>query len=242
MNRCGPTPLFFDGIGLLLCNPGQDGAQQFAAFRQSKQFALAEDLSIGGAICRGFHFAGKRQRLSEMPRFTYSSSFMPERIGAPNAGIEKLPLPDETVDVVISNGVFNLCPDKPRVLVEAFRVFRPGGRLQMADILLEEGVTPEEVAKKRFLVGLNRRSHLGAVAPEHAGGSRVCRCENARLDRLSHVVLHARGAHHGQETNRHSRITTTPRLIAVIGCSPSTIIESRANKSRTFSLISSRTI
>lgn len=65
-----------------------------------------------------------------------------------NAGIENLPLPDESVDVVISNGVFNLCLDKPRVLVEAYRVLRPGGRLQMADILLEEGVTPEEVAKK----------------------------------------------------------------------------------------------
>lgn len=65
-----------------------------------------------------------------------------------NAGIENLPLPDESVDVVISNGVFNLCPDKPRVLAEAYRVLRLGGRLQMADILLEEGVTPEEVAKK----------------------------------------------------------------------------------------------
>lgn len=65
-----------------------------------------------------------------------------------NAGIENLPLPDESVDVVISNGVFNLCLDKPRVLAEVYRVLRPGGRLQMADILLEEGVTPEEVAKK----------------------------------------------------------------------------------------------
>jgi SAM-dependent methyltransferase len=64
------------------------------------------------------------------------------------AGIEKLPLPDASVDVVISNGVFNLCPDKPAVLAEVFRVLRPGGRLQMADILLDEDVTPEEVAHK----------------------------------------------------------------------------------------------
>jgi ubiquinone/menaquinone biosynthesis C-methylase UbiE len=64
------------------------------------------------------------------------------------AGIEKLPTTDESVDVVISNGVFNLCLDKPRALAEAYRVLRPGGRLQMADILLEEGVTQEEVARK----------------------------------------------------------------------------------------------
>jgi ubiquinone/menaquinone biosynthesis C-methylase UbiE len=55
---------------------------------------------------------------------------------------------DGAADVVISNGVFNLCLDKPKVLAEAFRVLRPGGRIQMADILLEEGVTPEEVARK----------------------------------------------------------------------------------------------
>jgi len=62
--------------------------------------------------------------------------------------IDDLSLDDASVDVVVSNGVFNLCLDKPKVLAEAFRVLRPGGRIQMADMLLEDGVTPEEVSQK----------------------------------------------------------------------------------------------
>jgi arsenite methyltransferase len=62
--------------------------------------------------------------------------------------IESLPLPDACVDLVVSNGVLNLCPDKPRVLSEVFRVLKLGGRLQAADILLEANVTSEEVAVK----------------------------------------------------------------------------------------------
>jgi SAM-dependent methyltransferase len=62
--------------------------------------------------------------------------------------IEALPVSDEAIDVVISNGVFNLCPDKRKVVAEMFRVLRPGGRVQMADMLLDDRVTPEEVAQK----------------------------------------------------------------------------------------------
>jgi SAM-dependent methyltransferase len=61
--------------------------------------------------------------------------------------IEDLPLDDGAAHVAISNGVFNLCLDKPRALAETARVLRPDGRLLMADILLEDQVTPEEVAR-----------------------------------------------------------------------------------------------
>jgi arsenite methyltransferase len=59
--------------------------------------------------------------------------------------LEDLPLADDSADVALSNGVFNLCFDKPRVLREAYRVLRAGGRLLMADMLLEAHVTPEKV-------------------------------------------------------------------------------------------------
>lgn len=65
-----------------------------------------------------------------------------------HAEIEDLPLDDDNVDVAITNGVFNLCTDKPKVLAQVFRVLRPGGHFQMADILLHDDVTPEEVATK----------------------------------------------------------------------------------------------
>ncbi|MFN3487433.1 MAG: methyltransferase domain-containing protein [Planctomycetota bacterium] len=57
--------------------------------------------------------------------------------------MEDVPLPDGSVDVVISNGVINLSPRKSRVLAEIHRVLRPGGRLCVADLTVEEDLPPE---------------------------------------------------------------------------------------------------
>jgi len=60
--------------------------------------------------------------------------------------MEDLPLPDASVDVVISNGVHNLSTRKSRVLAEAFRVLRPRGRIALADLVLDDAL-PEDVLK-----------------------------------------------------------------------------------------------
>ena len=64
--------------------------------------------------------------------------------------IENIPLPDNTVDVIISNCVINLSGDKDRVLAEAFRVLKPGGRFAVSDVVVR-GSVPADVRKSMEL-------------------------------------------------------------------------------------------
>jgi arsenite methyltransferase len=78
--------------------------------------------------------------------------------GVPNAHflkgvIEQIPLPANSVDVVISNCVINLSTDKSTVLAEISRVLKPGGRIGISDIVAEDHLTPEDRAERGAWVG-----------------------------------------------------------------------------------------
>ena len=83
--------------------------------------------------------------------------------------IENIPLPDNSVDVVISNCVVNLSVDKDRVLAEAFRVLKPGGRFAVSDVVVR-GSVPDDVRKSMMLwVGciagaLDEKDYLAKLA------------------------------------------------------------------------------
>lgn len=77
-----------------------------------------------------------------------TESGLEDRVEFHHGFMEQLPVEDGWADRVISNGVFNLTPDKPRVLAEMHRVLRPGGFLQIADITVDIPVS--EGAKQRI--------------------------------------------------------------------------------------------
>jgi SAM-dependent methyltransferase len=83
---------------------------------------------------------------------------------------EEIPLPDASVDVVTSNGVLNLVPDKPRAFAEIVRVLKPGGRVQISDIALQKPVSE----KARTDPKLWAECVVGAVLEEDYVGM-LCR-------------------------------------------------------------------
>ena len=67
--------------------------------------------------------------------------------------IEQVPLPAESVDVIISNCVVNLSVDKPAVLTEMARVLKTGGRIGISDVVAEDSLSPAERAERGSYVG-----------------------------------------------------------------------------------------
>ena len=118
------------------------------------------DFGCGGGIdvILAAHKVGKQGRVvgldfaSEMiekaKQAVIESGLQDRNIKLYVAGLENSQLPDSIADVVISNCVINLCPDKKAVYAEAHRILQPGGRLSISDIVLTEEIDPR--LRERF--------------------------------------------------------------------------------------------
>ncbi|MBI3978320.1 MAG: methyltransferase domain-containing protein [Chloroflexi bacterium] len=114
--------------------------------------ATVLDLGSGAGLdsilaARQVGAAGRVIGVDMTPAMLNKASANAELLGLANVEFrqgyaEALPVGGATVDVVISNGVINLCPDKAAVFRELYRALRPGGRLQIADIVVRREVPP----------------------------------------------------------------------------------------------------
>jgi arsenite methyltransferase len=128
--------------------------------------------------------------------------------------IESVPLPAESVDVVISNCVINLSTDKAAVLTEMARVLKPGGRIGVSDVVAEDRLSPAERAERGSYVGCI----AGALAKtEYVDGLRAAGFENVSVQ-LTHEV--ADGMHsaivQALKPAHPAEMSTTPASTATI--------------------------
>jgi arsenite methyltransferase len=131
-----------------------------SALAQLNAGEIVLDLGSGGGIdvllsARRVGPAGKAYGLDMTDEMLALARENQRKAGVENAEflkgeIENIPLPDNSVDVVISNCVINLSADKDRVLREAFRVLKPGGRFAVSDVVTRGGV-PENVRQNMLL-------------------------------------------------------------------------------------------
>lgn len=111
------------------------------------------DLGCGGGIdtllaAQAVAPSGRAIGLDTLPEMLEQAAANARDAGVTNVEwirgeLEAIPLPEESVDVAISNGVVNLVPRKGRALAEVARVLRRGGRVSLADIVLDEDLPPE---------------------------------------------------------------------------------------------------
>lgn len=122
------------------------------AIAELKAGEVVLDLGSGGGIdcflaARKVGPEGRVIGLDMTPEMVKLARRNAKKMGAENVDfrygeMEEIPLPDESVDVILSNCVINLSPDKDAVFGEAYRVLRPGGRMSVSDIVIDGELPP----------------------------------------------------------------------------------------------------